>query len=109
MRRRDFITVLGGTGVLLAIGGGAEELDGKGRVGVLVAFNESDVRPQAWLTTFTKGLADLGWTTPLNLQIDIRWAGNDVNLMKKYANELVALKPNVILTFGTPVTAALQQ
>jgi putative tryptophan/tyrosine transport system substrate-binding protein len=46
------------------------------------------------------------WT---NLQTDIRWAGNDVNLMRKFAKELVALNPNVILAFGTPVTAALQR
>ena len=109
MRRRDFITVFGGTAVLLPIAARAQQLDGKRRVGVLLAFDESDARPQAWLATFTKGLADLGWTTPLNLQINIRWAGNDVNLMKKYAKELVALKPNVILSFGTPVTAALQR
>jgi putative ABC transport system substrate-binding protein len=110
MRRRDFITVLGCSAVLSPIvAARAQQPDGKRRVGVLLAFAESDVRPQAWLASFTKGLADLGWTTRLNLQLDIRWAGNDVNLMKEYAKELVAQKPNVILTFGTPVTAALQR
>jgi putative tryptophan/tyrosine transport system substrate-binding protein len=108
MRRREFITLLGGA-TAWPLAARAQQLGGKARVGVLLAFDESDARPQAWLAAFTKGLADLGWSNPLNLQIDIRWAGNDVILMKKYAKELVALRPNVILTFGTPVTASLQR
>jgi putative ABC transport system substrate-binding protein len=109
MRRRDFIVIFGSSAVLLPIAAHAQRSDGERRVSVLLAFAESDSRPQAWLTSFTQGLAELGWATGHNLQIDIRWAGNDVNLMRKYAKELVALKPNVILTFGTPVTAALQR
>jgi len=109
MRRRDFITILGCAAVLLPTTARGQQPGGKRRVGVLLAFDESDSRPQAWLATFTKGLAELGWTDRLNLQIDIRWAGNDVNLMQKFAKELVAQKPDVILSFGTPVTAALQR
>jgi putative ABC transport system substrate-binding protein len=108
MRRREIITLLGGAAAgwpLSALGQPA----GTRRVGVLLAFDESDPRPQAWLTAFTQGLAELGWTTGRNLQTDIRWAGNDVDLMRKFAKELVASKPNVILAFGTPVTAALQR
>jgi putative ABC transport system substrate-binding protein len=108
MRRRDFISIFGSTAVLLPITAHAQQR-GKRRVGVLLAFDESDSRPQQWLATFTKGLAEVGWTAGLNLQIDIRWASNDINLMQKFAKELVALKPDVILSFGTPVTATLQR
>jgi putative tryptophan/tyrosine transport system substrate-binding protein len=91
MRRREIITLLGGAAAgwpLSALGQPA----GTRRVGVLPAFDESDPRPQAWLTAFTQGLAELSWTTGRNLQTDIRWAGNDVDLMRKFAKELVASK-----------------
>ena len=109
MRRRDFIKIFGGTAVSLPMAARAQQANGGRRIGVLLAFAEGDSRPQAWLVTFTKGLAELGWTDGRNLQLDIRWAGNDVALMQKLAKELVALKPDVILSFGTPVTAALQR
>jgi putative ABC transport system substrate-binding protein len=109
MRRREFISLLGGAAAAWPIAASAQQLGGIRHVGVLLAFDESDPRPQRWLTSFTKGLAELGWTSGRNLQTDIRWAGNDVDLMQKFAKELVALKPNVILAFGTPVTAALQR
>jgi len=108
MKRREFIAALGSAATWpLAVD--AQQPHGQRRIGVLLAFAESDARPKAWLVSFTKGLSELGWTTGQNLQIDIRWAGNDINLMQKYAKELVVLRPNVILAFGTPVTAALQR
>jgi len=109
MRRREFIALIGGATAAWPLAARAQQPGGMRHLGVLLAFDESDPQPQRWLTSFTKGLTELGWTTGRNLQTDIRWAGNDVNLMEKFAKELVALKPNVILTFGTPVTAALQR
>jgi putative ABC transport system substrate-binding protein len=84
MRRREIIALLGGAAAgwplpALAQAGGTR------RVGVLLAFDESDPRPQAWLATFTQSLAKLGWTAGRNVQIEIRWAGNDVELMRKFA------------------------
>ncbi len=108
MRRREFITGIGSV-MAWPAAARAQQAAGVKHVGVLLAFEESDRRPQRWLTSFTKGLAELGWNPGRNLQIDIRWTGNDVDLMRKFAKELVALKPNVILAFGTPVTAALQR
>jgi len=107
--RREFITLLGGAAATWPVAARAQLTGGMRHVGVLLAFDESDPRPQRWLTSFTKGLAELGWIAGRNVQIEIRWAGNDVDLMRKFAKELVALKPNVILAFGTPVTAALQR
>jgi putative ABC transport system substrate-binding protein len=100
---------LGGATATWPLAARAQQLGGVRHVGVLVAYDESDPRPQRWLTSFTKGLAELGWTTGRNVQTDVRWAGNDVILMQKLAKELVALKPDVILAFGTPVTAALHR
>jgi putative tryptophan/tyrosine transport system substrate-binding protein len=108
MRRREIIALLGCAAAGWPLSALTQPPSTR-RVGVLLAFDESDPRPQAWLSAFTQGLAELGWTAGRNLQIEIRWAGNDVDLMRKFAKELVALKPNVILAFGTPVTAALQR
>jgi putative tryptophan/tyrosine transport system substrate-binding protein len=108
MRRREIIALLGCAAAGWPLSALTQPPSTR-RVGVVLAFDESDRRPQAWLSAFTQGLAELGWTAGRNLQIEIRWAGNDVDLMRKFAKELVALKPNVILAFGTPVTAALQR
>jgi putative tryptophan/tyrosine transport system substrate-binding protein len=108
MRRREIIALLGCAAAGWPLSALTQPPSTR-RVGVVLAFDESDRRPQAWLSAFTQGLAELGWTAGRNLQIEIRWAGSDVDLMRKFAKELVALKPNVILAFGTPVTAALQR
>jgi putative ABC transport system substrate-binding protein len=74
-----------------------------------MAFNETDSRAKGWLSRFVKGLSELGWSEGNNLWIDVRWAGDDVDRMRLFARELVGLKPDVILAFGTPVTAALKR
>src|SRR5262249_5699241 len=79
------------------------------RIGVLMAFNETDPRANSWLSHFAKWLSDLGWTNGSNLRMDIRWAGDDVDRMRLFAKELVSLQPDLILAFGTPVTGALQR
>jgi putative ABC transport system substrate-binding protein len=108
MRRRDFITlVTGAAAAAWPLAASAQQSTSASRIGVLLAFEESDPRPQTWLATFTKGLAELGWGQTIHM--DIRWAGDNVDRMRMFAKELVALKPNVILAFGTPVTAALQR
>jgi putative ABC transport system substrate-binding protein len=108
MRRREFITLLGGAAAW-PLAARAQQSGSPRRIGVLLAFDESDSRPRAWLARFTKGLSELGWTDGRTMQMDIRWAGDNVERMRAFAKELVALKPDVILAFGTPVTAALQR
>jgi putative ABC transport system substrate-binding protein len=76
---------------------------------VLMAFDESDARAKLWLAWFTQGLAELGWSNGRNLRMDVRWAGDNVDRMRMFAKELVGFRPDVILAFGTPVTAALQR
>ena len=79
------------------------------RIGVLMAFAESDPEAQAWVAAFREGLQKLGWTEGRNIRIDTRWAAPDVEAMQRFAKELVALQPDLILSHNTPTTAALLQ
>jgi len=107
--RREFIALVGGAAAAWPLVAHAQQSGSPRRIGVLLAFDESDSRPRAWLARFTKGLSELGWTDGRTMQMDIRWAGDNVERMQTFAKELVTLKPDVILAFGTPVTAALQR
>jgi ABC-type uncharacterized transport system substrate-binding protein len=108
MRRREFFTLLG-SAAAWPLTVRAQQAQPMRRIGVLLAFNETDARPQRWLSRFAKELSGLGWANGGNLRMDVRWAGNDVDQMRLFAKELVGLRPDVILAFGTPVTAALQR
>jgi putative tryptophan/tyrosine transport system substrate-binding protein len=67
------------------------------RVGVLMAFDEHDARAKGWLSSFTQGLSELGWAEGRNLQMEVRWAGDNVDRMRMFAKELVELRPDVIV------------
>jgi putative tryptophan/tyrosine transport system substrate-binding protein len=108
MRRREFIAGLGGA-VAWPMTARAQQGDRVRRIGVLIGFFENDPEAKAYLYTFTQGLADLGWIDGRNLRLDVRWAGGSVDLARTYAQELVALQPDVILSDSTPQTAALQR
>jgi putative ABC transport system substrate-binding protein len=77
------------------------------RIGLQTSLKESDT--QTGYSAFRKRLQELGWNVGGNLQIDQRWSGGNPNLIRTHAAELVALKPNAIHAFSTPVVAALQQ
>ncbi|HKA76336.1 MAG TPA: ABC transporter substrate-binding protein [Pseudolabrys sp.] len=109
MRRREFVRLLGGAAAMWPLAARTQQGQPTRRIGVLLAFNETDSRPKGWLSRFAKGLSELGWANGGNLRMDVRWAGDDVDRMRLFAKELVGLKPDVILAFGTPVTAALQR
>ena len=79
------------------------------RIGVLSSLAADDPETQARHAAFLQGLQEWGWTTGRNVQIDYRWGAGDADRFRKYAVELVALAPDVILATGTPVTAALLQ
>ena len=108
MRRREFITLLGGTLALPRIAR-AQQPERMRRIGVLMAYAESDREGQAWVAAFWEGLQKLGWTEGRNIRIDIRWAAADVEAIQRFAKELLALQPDLILTQNTPTTAALLQ
>src|ERR1700694_4458737 len=109
MRRREFITVLGGAAMAWPRIAHAQQTDRMRRIGVLMALGENDPEAKAWLSAFTQGLQELGWTDGRNLRMEVRWAAGDVDRMRMFAKELVGLQPDVILSIGTPVTAALQR
>ena len=79
------------------------------RIGVLMAYAESDPEGQAWVAAFREALQKLGWAEGRNSRIDTRWATPDVEAMQRFAKELVALQPDLILSQSTPTTAALLQ
>jgi putative tryptophan/tyrosine transport system substrate-binding protein len=74
-----------------------------------VLMTPDDPEGKAYLSGFTQGLAELGWTDGRNLRMDVRWEGNSVDRMRMFAKELVDLQPDVILAGATPGTAALQR
>jgi putative ABC transport system substrate-binding protein len=109
MKRREFIMLVGGATAAWPVAARAQQPTGTRRIGVLMAFDEDDIRAKVWLSRFTRGMLELGWKAGPNLRLDVRWAGADVDRMRMFAKQLVELKPDVILAFGTPVTAALQR
>jgi putative tryptophan/tyrosine transport system substrate-binding protein len=101
---------LGGA-VAWPLAAGAQQPKEVRRIGVLMLGDENDpVRgTKGWLSTFTRGLAELGWSDGRNLRMDVRWDGDNVDRQRMYAKELVDLQPDVILAATTPQTAAFQQ
>jgi putative ABC transport system substrate-binding protein len=108
MKRREFITLLGGATAWPLVAR-AQQPVGMRRIGVLMAYAESDPEGQAFVTVFQEGLQKLGWTEGRNIQIDYRWASGDVESMQRLAKELVALQPDVILSHSTTTTANMLQ
>ena len=110
MRRRVFITLLGGTVVAWARAARAQQPAAVQRIGVLMAYPEGDSEAQAQIAAFRDGLQKLGWMEGRNIRIDTRWVTTtDAELMQRFAKELVALQPDLILSSNTPTTAALLQ
>jgi putative ABC transport system substrate-binding protein len=108
MRRRKFITLLGGAAAW-PLAARAEQPEPMRRIGVVVEFDEKDPEAKAYPSGLMRGLAQLGWIEGRNVRIDIRWAASSVERMQKFAKELVDLRPDVIVTSSTPVTAAVQR
>jgi putative ABC transport system substrate-binding protein len=107
MKRREFIAGLGAAA--WPVVARAQQQERVRRVGVLMGADENDSQRKGWLSAFTQGLAELGWTNGRNLRMDIRWAGDNVDRMRMFAKELADLQPDVIFSHTTPVTAALQR
>jgi putative ABC transport system substrate-binding protein len=108
VRRRCFITVLGGAAAWPLVGH-TQQPERVRRVGVLIAFPESHPFAQAFVAAFTQALGRLGWVEGKNIRIDYRFAAGDPALFKAYAAELVGLAPDAILASTAPALAALQQ
>src|SRR6516162_2706238 len=109
MRRRDFIKVIAGSAVVWPLAARAQQPDRPRRIGVLMNLTPDDLEASARVTALAQGLQQLGWTVGRNVRIDYRWGAVDADRSRKYAAELVALAPDVILAGGSPALAALQQ
>src|SRR5215472_5731011 len=107
-RRRDFITVLGGAAAW-PLAARAQQGERIRRIGALLNLTADDPEASARVTTFAQGLQQLGWTVGRNVRIDYRWGAFDADRSRRYAAELVALAPDVVLAVAAPAVVALQQ
>jgi putative tryptophan/tyrosine transport system substrate-binding protein len=108
LKRREFITLLGGTAAAWPLAGRAQQPGKVPRIGVLIALAQSDPEAKAWVAGFLQGLEKRGWSEDRNLQIDRRFAVAGAQA-QALAKELVALQPDVIFAMPTPAVAALQR
>ena len=108
MRRRVFITLLGGAAAW-PLSARAQPGDRVRRVGVLMPYDENEPVTKTIVSAFTQAFAGLGWTLGRNVRMDLRWAGDDINRIRVLAHDLVGLQPDIILTAGTTATAAVQR
>jgi putative ABC transport system substrate-binding protein len=107
MRRRKFLTLLGGAATVWPLAVRAQQTNGPRRVGVLLPFSADDSEIKAEVAAFVEQLQRLGWAENRNLHIDYRWTGGDSQKLQAYAKELVGLEPDLLFTRSTPATAAL--
>jgi putative tryptophan/tyrosine transport system substrate-binding protein len=108
MRRRDLITLLSGAATW-PLAARAQPRERMRRIGVLMSLAADDPEGQARLTAFVQGLQELGWTDGRNVQIDYRWPAGDAERIRRYAAELAALAPDIILAGGGAVVPSLLQ
>jgi putative ABC transport system substrate-binding protein len=108
MRRREFIAGVGSAAAWPFVAR-AQPSPRMRRIGVLMAMSADDPEGQARLGAFAQGLQQLGWTIGQNIRIDYRWSGANADELRKYAAELVALTPDVILAHSSGAIAALLQ
>ena len=109
MRRREFVSLLGGAAAAWPLMARAQQGGRMRRVGVLQATAENDQETQARTKAFRKELAALGWTEDRDILIDYRYAAGDAARIKAYAAEIVSAGPDLILAMSSPVVAALRQ
>jgi putative ABC transport system substrate-binding protein len=95
IRRREFITLLGGAAAAWPLSVRAQQGDRMRRIGVLMPYDENDPQAKPRVSALTQALADLGWTDGRNLRMDLRWTGGDTNRFRALAQELVGLRPDI--------------
>jgi putative ABC transport system substrate-binding protein len=109
VKRRTFITLLGSATATWPLAARAQQGERTRRVGVLMNLAADDPEGQTRIVAFAQGLQQSGWTDGRNIRIDTRWAAGDADRFYRYAEELLALAPDVILASATPSVQALQQ
>jgi putative ABC transport system substrate-binding protein len=109
VKRRDFITLLGGAAASWPLAAGAQQLDRVRRVGVLIPEPENDPNRTADVAAFRDGLSNLGWTAGRNLQIDYAWGASNPESARAAAADILKLSPDVILASSTLILSAVQR
>ena len=109
MKRRTFISLLGGAAAAWPLAARAQQPDRMRRIGVLLPATADDLRFQTLVGAFLQGLALLGWSIGRNVRIDPRWATPNAAEIRRHAAELAALAPDVILAHGAGAVGALLQ
>jgi len=109
MKRREFITLLGGVAAAWPLAAHAQQSGKVYRIGMLMGQPESDPENASRLAAFRLALGKLGWSEGRNLLIDIRWGGGDPDRMRTHAKELSGLMPDIVVGESTPATTALRQ
>jgi putative ABC transport system substrate-binding protein len=105
MKRREFITLIGGAAFAWPLAADAQER--MRRVGVLMNTTSEEPEAQSYLAAFQQGMQELGWSVGRNLRVELRWGGGDADLTRRYAAELAALSPDVMLAAGGVVVSAM--
>src|SRR5262249_28135809 len=108
LKRRDFITLLGGAALAWPLAARAQQSSRMRRVGVLMGLTESDPEAQSRIAAFRKTLQGLGWTEGRNVQVDYYWAAGDIDRTHTLAKELVNSAPDVIVVNTPPGLSALR-
>ena len=103
MQRREFVTLLGSAAAAWPLTARAQQTGGMRRIGVLMSLAADDRQGQERVAAFVQSLQELGWTDGRNVRIDTRWTAGNAAETRKYAAELVALAPDVILASGSTV------
>jgi putative tryptophan/tyrosine transport system substrate-binding protein len=109
LRRREFITLLGGAAAAWPLAARAQQTERMRRIGVLMNFAAADPEGRARFAAFMEGLQQWGWIDGRNVQIDNRWVGSNPDYIRKHAVELVGLSPDVILASASITLVPLQQ
>ena len=109
MKRREFISLLGGAAAAWPMAARGQQPERMRRIGVLINLTADDPQSQARIAVLLNGLQQFGWAEGLNIRIDYRWGSGDVNRLRNYAAELIALAPDVVLAGGSEAAATFQQ
>jgi putative ABC transport system substrate-binding protein len=107
MRRREFVTLLGGAAIAWPLTARAQQAERVPRVFVLLGLDEKDAEAQSRAKEFRLGMRDLGWINGRNVQIEIRFAGSNPDLIKEHVAQVVRLAPDIIVANSIPVMSAL--
>jgi putative ABC transport system substrate-binding protein len=109
VKRREFITLLGSAAASWPLAARAQQGERVRRIGVLMSAVEGDQGGLESITAFAQGLAELGWTVGRNVRIEYRWGAGDLDRFRRYAAELIALSPDVVLATAGSIVGAFQQ